>query len=619
MHKKFPLSILIVFLSFAGCTNWRTTGIASLIMPPSAVLPDGSQYYGDIQDEVFSGHGRLVWPGGASFEGEFVDGQMSGIGKYIYNSGDVYEGQFQNGAMSGDGFLKMMDGSSSRGQFENDDIEGQGHYAGESGGYYEGNFHHGYYHGVGKLVAANETTYIGDFEHGQYSGEGIVSYPNGNQYRGGFKKNLFNGHGKFSSANDDVYIGTFVDGEFSGSGIFQNEAGDTYNGEFKNWVFHGEGVYTYKEGVELAGTFKKGSLNGYGTLISAGGRYAGEFVDGKMSGSGVLTKQNGDRYSGLFQSGLFHGQGELIYGEPKNGVNKLVGEWSYGKFVEHRDAERNATHQRVEQALYSQAALLDKSLNQLLPTQQETVNLYFVGVAGYGEQDVFMKEVDFIKQQFDDNYLTKQRSVVLINNKNTVARFPMATLTSIELTLKAVAEKMDRDNDILFLYLTSHGSEKHKLSIDQKGLDLADLPAQRLAEMLEELSVKWKVVVVSACYSGGFIPQLKNEHTLIMTAASHDKKSFGCSDAEDMTYFGRAFFKEALPGARSFDAAFKNAKKLIYAWEESFDTHSSPQIHAPLPILAHLKKWRGQLESKSIASSQATISAANSESRSLLH
>jgi hypothetical protein len=104
--------------------------------------------------------------------------------------------------------------------------------------------------------------------------------------------------------------------------------------------------------------------------------------------------------------------------------------------------------------------------------------------------------------------------------------------------------------------------------------------------------------VVSACYSGGFIDALKDERTLVITAARRDRRSFGCADENDFTYFGRAFFKEALPGAQSFQHAFKKASALVGEWERKEageDSRSLPQIHAPAPIEAHLKRWWGGL------------------------
>ncbi|TFZ33573.1 peptidase C13, partial [Pseudomonas syringae] len=80
---------------------------------------------------------------------------------------------------------------------------------------------------------------------------------------------------------------------------------------------------------------------------------------------------------------------------------------------------------------------------------------------------------------------------------------------------------------LVFIYLPSHGTQDHELVLDQPRLSLADLPADALAAALAPLKNRAEVVVLSACYSGGFIPDLKDERTPIMTASRADPLSFG--------------------------------------------------------------------------------------------
>jgi len=104
--------------------------------------------------------------------------------------------------------------------------------------------------------------------------------------------------------------------------------------------------------------------------------------------------------------------------------------------------------------------------------------------------------------------------------------------------------------------------------------------------------------MISACYSGGFIPALEDDYTLIMTAARKDRKSFGCSDDSDMTFFGKALVNHALPETSSLDEAFNAARDQIKEWEKERDyEHSLPQIHRPKAIINYLKEWREQLTS----------------------
>src|SRR5258708_27798304 len=94
------------------------------------------------------------------------------------------------------------------------------------------------------------------------------------------------------------------------------------------------------------------------------------------------------------------------------------------------------------------------------------------------------------------------------------------------MSLQAAANGMDADNDILFLILTSHGS-RAGLAV-KAGRLTQTLTPYNLADMLARTGMRYKVVVISACYSGVFIPRLANPHTLVITAAESDHPSFGC-------------------------------------------------------------------------------------------
>jgi hypothetical protein len=89
------------------------------------------------------------------------------------------------------------------------------------------------------------------------------------------------------------------------------------------------------------------------------------------------------------------------------------------------------------------------------------------------------------------------------------------------------------------------------------------LTPSNLADMLARTGVRHKVVVISACYSGVFIPRLANPDTLVITAADADHPSFGYRDKAKWTYFGDAFFNVALRQAKSLMDAFVVARALV--------------------------------------------------------
>jgi hypothetical protein len=72
--------------------------------------------------------------------------------------------------------------------------------------------------------------------------------------------------------------------------------------------------------------------------------------------------------------------------------------------------------------------------------------------------------------------------------------------------------------------------------------------------MLNASGARYRVIIISACYSGVFARALADRRTLVITAAAPDRPSFGCEDGATWTYFGDAFFNQALRGSRTLDA-----------------------------------------------------------------
>jgi hypothetical protein len=139
---------------------------------------------------------------------------------------------------------------------------------------------------------------------------------------------------------------------------------------------------------------------------------------------------------------------------------------------------------------------------------------------------------------------------------------------------------MNPQRDILFLSLSSHGSNAPELSVSNGALNLDQVTGKNLTQALRESGIRWRIIVISACHAGAFIPFLKDPSTIIITAAASDRTSFGCSDDRDLTYFGEAFYRGALPHARNLDEAFSLAQSAIAKREASEHiTPSKPQAY----------------------------------------
>lgn len=586
--------------------------------PPVAITPDGGHYWGPLIGGLRQGEGRVEWSNGATYTGGFEDGLFSGKGRLRSPAGDVVEGDFKQGVASGTVTVTTNTGSIYQGQARLGQLEGRGSLK-DNGNVYEGEFQNNVYHGPGHLVTPTYE-YTGEFRQGLFWGKGELRNQNGRTYKGEFVRGDFEGKGQFAIANGPTYEGEFVAGKFQGQGLVTYPNGAKQEGEFNEWQLNGPGKYTDPEGNAFEGSFKAGQLAGVATARRPdGSQYVGELQRWMPHGQGELRLANGDVYRGGFSYGLYEGQGTLTYAKPqRNGRTEDTGVWQYGRLKKESDDEQRRAKANVERALYTQADQLDRALRKLKPPAEDAINLYFLAVAGDGTQEVFRREVDFVRAQFDARFGTRGHTVTLINSRNTVGAAPMATVTSIRKAVSAIAAKMDKERDILFMYLTSHGSKEGTVSLDLEGMRFPDLSAKELASVMKASGIRWKVVVISACYAGSFMEPLKDSGTLVIAAARADRRSFGCADENDFTYFGRAFFKESLPSADSFEDAFAKATHLIKEWEDrdntertaassaskkekeaAADRHSLPQIEAPEAIREHLKRWQAQRMTKS--------------------
>jgi hypothetical protein len=145
--------------------------------------------------------------------------------------------------------------------------------------------------------------------------------------------------------------------------------------------------------------------------------------------------------------------------------------------------------------------------------------------------------------------------------------------------LARIGELMNKDEDVLVLYLTSHGHWATGISYRDQDRATGNIAPARLAAMLADAGIKNRLVIVSACYSGVFIPALQNETTVTMTAASSEKPSFGCRAENDWTFFGDALINNAMRQPTPAGDAFAFARVLISQWEtaDRLDP-SNPQI-----------------------------------------
>ncbi len=241
-------------------------------------------------------------------------------------------------------------------------------------------------------------------------------------------------------------------------------------------------------------------------------------------------------------------------------------------------------------------AQLRQALAAVRPQRPGVTDLYVVGFAGDASDAVFRNETLYLRELFERRFDARGRVVTLVNHTDNLGEHPyapLATYDNLYDTLVALGGRMDRREDVLLLFLTSHGTEDATLYVQVGPGEEDYISPDDLRRALDASGIRNRVVVLSACYSGGFIPALRSAGTLVLTAARADRPSFGCGNTSNATYFGQAWLVDAMNRTADMAEAFRMAKLAIGERERrEGEPPSLPQISQGRRIGEALARWR---------------------------
>jgi hypothetical protein len=225
----------------------------------------------------------------------------------------------------------------------------------------------------------------------------------------------------------------------------------------------------------------------------------------------------------------------------------------------------------------------DRGGVRLAPQRPGVVDSYILSFGLWGPQSVFESEAKGAARILEAQLDARGRSVVRFNGKRRFGAAPEDMMAAA----RAVGATLDPAEDVAVVVLTSHGTPEGLGLV--RGRDMRLVSPGDVRALLAATGARHRVLIVSACYSGIFADALADSRTLVITAASADKPSFGCRDGATWTYFGDAFFNRALRREPRLDAAFATARASVTAREqrEGFDP-SNPQIAGGAEVLARL-------------------------------
>ncbi|MBX3483832.1 C13 family peptidase [Phenylobacterium sp.] len=138
----------------------------------------------------------------------------------------------------------------------------------------------------------------------------------------------------------------------------------------------------------------------------------------------------------------------------------------------------------------------------------------------------------------------------------------------------AMVDLAGRTQGGCMFYMTSHGAPQGAQ------LDQGILRPGMLASMLDQACGKRPtVVVISACFSGVFVPTLAKPNRMVLTAARPDRTSFGCGQDNKYPYFDDCFLS-SMPQSKDFSGLASATRECVRVREiaEKMSPPSEPQV-----------------------------------------
>ena len=226
----------------------------------------------------------------------------------------------------------------------------------------------------------------------------------------------------------------------------------------------------------------------------------------------------------------------------------------------------------------AQAQLMADALRNLQPQRPGQQDVYMITAALWGDP-VFEREATQAEAIMRPHFGAEGRSIVLAAGGMGPRTYPEPTPNNIAAAIGQVGSLIDPNEDLVIIFLTSHGAPDGTAAIREHNRMFGGLRPVHLAQMLQAANIRNRVVIVSACFSGAFIAPLADDNTIVLTAAQQDRSSFGCRPENEWTFFGDALFNHAMRGGDNLIQGFDNAKRLIERWEreQNLSPASNPQ------------------------------------------
>lgn len=205
----------------------------------------------------------------------------------------------------------------------------------------------------------------------------------------------------------------------------------------------------------------------------------------------------------------------------------------------------------------------------------------YLGSAQHSQSLAFQRDV-LLAQKRLTAVNPKVQSIILSNELQTAKLvYPFATLHTLTQTFARIAAWSKKYPLTVVVLVATHGAVD-VLSSNVANDYYAPVQSKHLRPWLEALGDTPTVVILSACYSGSFVPALAANNRIVLTAAAADRNSFGCSYRDDNTYFIGELFGGSFNPDKTWQQNFEAARRGVERKEIALRfTASNPKSSDP--------------------------------------
>jgi hypothetical protein len=223
-------------------------------------------------------------------------------------------------------------------------------------------------------------------------------------------------------------------------------------------------------------------------------------------------------------------------------------------------------------------ALLDQQIKQATASlaADPKPRILYAGFGMHSQSKVFRADVLSLEQklkQIDPALISLRLNNPAIGDPDD---WPFATSENIERVLGQLGQ-MARPQDKVIVLFSSHG-HVGKLAINASATEFPFLSPAWINRTSAGLRGKQTALILSACHSGSFLPEIAGPSRIVLTASASDRNSFGCNFHSSKTFFVEALTAAPDYSTISLNQLFEQAKRGITTKESAQKlTPSLPQ------------------------------------------